>query len=96
MRFALAAMMLCAMVHGAGADDVKAPETPQSASPETPAAPPPEAVIAFGVSHPACEEWTDGCVICTRSADALNCSTPGVACQPGPTICRRETPQDVK
>ncbi|HUO53253.1 MAG TPA: hypothetical protein VMU18_00825 [Rhodoblastus sp.] len=50
--------------------------------------PPPEAVIAFGVSHPECREWGDGCVICARREATLNCSTPGIACQPSAPACK--------
>ena len=29
---------------------------------------------------PACSEWTDGCIVCARTAQGLACSTPGIAC----------------
>jgi hypothetical protein len=80
MRSVAALMMLLALAFPAGAYESRSEEKP--ASPET------EAVIAFGVSHPECREWTDGCVICTRGSDALHCSTPGIACQPGETVCQ--------
>jgi hypothetical protein len=66
---------------------------------ETAPAPPPNplAVTAeqmslqgYGVAAPGCLEWSDGCVTCLRDADDAHCSTPGIACQPGPIVCRKE------
>jgi hypothetical protein len=37
----------------------------------------------------ACQEWTDGCVICARTTTGLACSTPGIACVTGPVQCLR-------
>jgi hypothetical protein len=37
----------------------------------------------------ACVEWTDGCVVCSRTPEGLACSTPGIACQKGQTRCLR-------
>jgi hypothetical protein len=36
-----------------------------------------------------CAEWTDGCVVCSRTPQGLACSTPGIACQRGPDRCLR-------
>ncbi|HEV3043329.1 MAG TPA: hypothetical protein VGY52_05640 [Roseiarcus sp.] len=62
------------------------------------AAPNPLAVTAeqmslqgYGVAAPGCLEWGDGCVACLRDADGAHCSTPGIACQPGPIACRKES-----
>jgi hypothetical protein len=45
----------------------------------------------FAGAAPLCLEWSDGCAICARDdANAVHCSTPGVACQPSSIICRRE------
>jgi hypothetical protein len=45
----------------------------------------------FAAAAPLCLEWSDGCAVCARDdANAVHCSTPGVACQPGPIVCRRE------
>jgi len=30
--------------------------------------------------EPTCSEWTDGCIVCSRSPQGLACSTPGIAC----------------
>jgi hypothetical protein len=30
-------------------------------------------------------------VACLRDADGAHCSTPGIACQPGPIACRKES-----
>ena len=46
-------------------------------------------VQAFGRENPQCHAWTNQCVTCT-SAGAGNpaqCSTPGIACTPGPIRC---------
>jgi len=47
-------------------------------------------VMAYGDSHAACLEWGDGCVVCAREVDGPHCSTPGIACQPGETACKRK------
>ena len=41
------------------------------------------AVQKFGVDHPDCIDWTDGCIICTQK----RCSTPGIACTPREPVC---------
>jgi hypothetical protein len=76
----LFALAFPALAFPAGAEDAKPEEKPAPA--------PSEAALAFGMSHPDCQEWSDGCVICARGADAVNCSTPGIACQPAETVCR--------
>jgi invasion protein IalB len=42
---------------------------------------------AAGQVSAACQEWTDSCVICTRTAQGQSCSTPGIACVRGPVQC---------
>ena len=42
-------------------------------------------IQAYGAQNPACLEWTDGCVLCSREG----CSTPGIACQPGGLVCKK-------
>jgi hypothetical protein len=37
--------------------------------------------------EPACSEWTDGCIVCARTAQGLACSTPGIACVRGTPRC---------
>ncbi|WP_243374484.1 hypothetical protein [Microvirga solisilvae] len=39
------------------------------------------------VREPTCSEWTDGCIVCARSAQGLACSTPGIACVPRAPRC---------
>jgi hypothetical protein len=34
-----------------------------------------------------CPEWTDGCVVCSRTAQGTACSTPGIACTRRPIEC---------
>jgi putative lipoprotein len=48
------------------------------------------AVMAYGDKNAACIEWSDGCAVCTRTADGPHCSTPGIACQPAEIVCRRK------
>ena len=79
MRLVAAVAILFALAFPAGAEDAKSEEKPA----------PSEAVLAFGVSHPECQEWSDGCVICARGVDVVNCSTPGIACLPVETVCKR-------
>ncbi len=43
-------------------------------------------VNGWGRDNPDCAEWSDACVVCTREA----CSTPGIACTPKETACRRK------
>ncbi|HEV2566725.1 MAG TPA: hypothetical protein VGU19_16755 [Microvirga sp.] len=51
------------------------------------AGPPPTA--EGGPPDPACVEWTDSCVVCSRTAQGLACSTPGIACTPAAPRCLR-------
>ncbi len=44
-----------------------------------------------GDPGPGCAEWTDGCVICQRTADGRACSMPGIACTQGPVQCLRRS-----
>ena len=61
--------------------------------PKAPPLPPPDEphVSAFGASDQTCLEWSNACQICVRKAvgDEAQCSTPGFACVPEKTICRR-------
>jgi hypothetical protein len=46
-------------------------------------------IQAYGQINLSCQEWTDGCVVCTKNKEAPpSCSTPGIACQPKEIICR--------
>jgi hypothetical protein len=38
---------------------------------------------------PACAEWTDGCVVCQRTAQGPACSMPGIACTRNTQQCLR-------
>ena len=45
---------------------------------------------AYGEDHPACLEWTDGCLVCARQEDgSAACSMEGVACLPAAVSCLR-------
>ncbi|MFE1601441.1 hypothetical protein [Methylobacterium sp. ID0610] len=38
---------------------------------------------------PACLEWTDDCVVCTRDGGSVACTTPGIACVRRAPECTR-------
>jgi hypothetical protein len=42
---------------------------------------------AAGGPGAACQEWTDGCIVCARTERGTACSTPGIACTRGPIEC---------
>jgi hypothetical protein len=42
-----------------------------------------------GPPDPACIEWTDSCVVCSRTPEGMACSTPGIACTKGAPRCLR-------
>jgi hypothetical protein len=42
-----------------------------------------------GPPDPACIEWSDSCVVCSRTPEGMACSTPGIACTKGPPRCLR-------
>ena len=49
----------------------------------------PATVFSFGRDNPQCAEWSNACQVCTRAANGeMQCSTPGIACTPGPPVCR--------
>ena len=77
----LIALAACFLLAAPGwADETLAPPAPESA---------PATVFSFGRENPTCGEWTNGCQICTRpAAGEMQCSTPGIACTPGPPVCR--------
>ena len=55
-----------------------------------PASPEEISLLGYATTAPRCVEWSDGCAICLREKGAPRCSTPGIACQAGPIVCRRE------
>jgi hypothetical protein len=65
------------------ADD--APATPAPAKAEE------RSLQGYAAQAPHCLEWTDGCAVCARGAEAAesHCSTPGVACQPSAIQCSK-------
>ncbi len=83
LRKSILTLAACLCLAGlARADDL--PEVPTSAPEGAPAT-----VFSFGRDNPTCGEWTNGCQICTRpAAGEMQCSTPGIACTPGPPVCR--------
>ena len=61
-------------------------------------APPPASadipVQAYSATDLACVAWTDSCQLCLRMPDnRAVCSTPGIACTPGPLVCTRRKPE---
>ncbi|WP_158812642.1 hypothetical protein [Methylocapsa sp. S129] len=88
-RLGVAAFGFAASLSLADADEAVAP--PASAPPISN-----EAVTlqGFGMQNPLCREWSDGCAICLRDEKgAARCSTPGIACQPTPIVCRQAKAQ---
>ena len=81
------ALFACALMGApAFADEPTAPKMPK---PD----PAPVSARAWGAANPTCLEWTDACLVCTRGTNgAMNCSTPGVACQPQRLTCTRTAP----
>jgi hypothetical protein len=51
--------------------------------------PPPAAAPTAVEDDPACAEWTDGCVVCQRTAQGPACSMPGIACTRRDQQCLR-------
>jgi hypothetical protein len=49
----------------------------------------PQAARQDGAPDATCLEWTDSCVVCSRVAQGLACSTPGIACTPSAPRCLR-------
>ena len=49
--------------------------------------------IQAGAGLTACLAWTDGCVICRRTNDAIACSNIGTACQPVAARCTEDAAQ---
>ena len=86
LRKSILTLAACLCLAGlARADDL--PEVPTSAPEGAPAT-----VFSFGRDNPTCGEWTNGCQICMRpAAGEMQCSTPGIACTPGPPVCRVKT-----
>ncbi len=49
----------------------------------------PVSIQGYGKQNPACQAWTDGCVLCTTDHEGTSqCSTPGIACQPHGLTCK--------
>lgn len=45
-------------------------------------------VQSYGEDHPACLEWTDGCIVCARrDGEEAACSMVGAACLPAAVAC---------
>jgi len=49
----------------------------------------PQGATQDGAPDPTCLEWTDSCVVCSRTSQGLACSTPGIACTPSAPRCLR-------
>ncbi len=81
--FGLFALFLLAPFALSRAQDAPAPAPPLSNESLS--------LQGFAAQNPLCDEWSDACVVCKRDEkDTPRCSTPGIACQPGPIVCRRE------
>lgn len=62
----------------------------QLAAPPVPiqATPLPNGLTEFARANPQCTEMTNGCEVCVRGT-AIECSTPGIACQPVAWQCKK-------
>ena len=80
-------LLFLALTFSAAAEEATPEPTPSPPAAE--ALPPKEEATlhSFAEAHPACVEWSDGCVVCKR-AMSVSCSTPGIACQPQDIVCR--------
>jgi hypothetical protein len=54
------------------------------------ATPIPNGLTEFAQANPQCTEMTNGCEICVRGS-LIECSTPGIACQPVAWQCKKGT-----
>ena len=52
------------------------------------ATPLPNGLTEFARADPQCTEMTNGCEVCVRGT-AIECSTPGIACQPAAWQCKK-------
>ncbi|MFM9849348.1 MAG: hypothetical protein ACKVP3_19565 [Hyphomicrobiaceae bacterium] len=54
------------------------------------ATPVPNGLTEFAGANPQCTEMTNGCEVCVRDASGkIECSTPGIACQPAAWQCKK-------
>ena len=95
---ACVALCLAAPSGVALAAAMNATTKPPTEETPTPTAPPlsPEqlSLQGFGAQTANCLEWGDSCSICKRDdSGAMQCSTPGIACQPEAIACAREKPK---
>jgi hypothetical protein len=89
MRSVLLASILVMLAGLAQATDLPKPPDLAAPAPDSHTSEPPS-LHAFGDREPGCEEWTDACRTCTRTADGShNCSNIGPACQPKEVQCAR-------
>jgi hypothetical protein len=67
-----------------------APTRAQLIAPPVPiqATPLPNGLTEFARANPQCTEMTNGCEVCVRGT-AVECSTPGIACQPVAWQCKK-------
>ena len=88
-RWGLVVLALLAAMGAPRADETPAPTPTDQPSP--PLSPEQLSLQGFGLRSADCLEWGDSCSICQRdAAGVMNCSTPGIACQPQAIVCRRE------
>ena len=75
--------LLCFMVFGPPGVALSGPAALK------PARTPVPSIQGYGRANASCRAWTDGCTICqANGGGAAACSTPGIACTPGPVACR--------
>ena len=80
--FALALALGPAAFAGEAAPSASPAEPTPTLNPEEQAT-----MQSFAAAHPQCVEWSDGCAVCKRAL-SVNCSTPGIACEPREIVCK--------
>ena len=85
-RFLIAAGLFALTSLSALADAPKASPLPPPDKDEV-------SVQMFGDRNPDCQEWTNSCQVCRRDDQGkMQCSLPGIACQPKAPVCRIKKP----
>lgn len=82
----VAGVVACLLLGPVGAQPLPVPEFPVA---NGATAPMPGTLADSLVRHPQCRERTNGCELCVRGdSGGIDCSTPGIACQPESWHCR--------
>ena len=84
LRMCCAILTLALILSGPAKAQLTAPLVPAQADPI------PNGLTEFATANPQCTEMTNGCEVCVRdAAGKIDCSTPGIACQPVAWQCKK-------